>query len=1190
MLSAAPAEQVFEAETAILSGSMAVGSDVNANGGGYVSGQGYYSDPTDNYAEFLVNIDSAGKYGLNARASAVDVSSDSFFITVNGEPTNGHIWDVASGIGYSDDCVTSRATGGNPIVLDLTAGQHSIRFHVREEGARLDSVGIVSLGSPTLNVGQLVEAELGALVGSMSVRSEVTASGGLYVAGDGFASSPSNNYVEFRFDVPFAGDYTLDARVSAESASADSFFVTINDQPAAGHIWDVPEGQGYVQDQVSSRGNEDPLILPLTAGIHTVRFHLREQDTRLDTIQLQPVNRGVTFPPNQTIQAEAGTLSGNMSVRNDALASGGQYVAGDGYASAVQDDYVEFVFDVLAAGDYTIDTLVSSPNASSDSFFVTVNGVPTTGYIWDTPEGLGYVPDQVSNRGVGTVTLSLSPGLNAVRFHLREQDTRLDTVRLNQLGADFGVISMGQTAYTADEGDANVEIQVVRHNGTDGTVTIEYNTNAISATAGSDYTPTSGTLSFAPGQTVGVITVPLLDDANVEPIETFSVTLDNPGGGAELLVPRTSTVSIVDDESPLPDFTDFSSVADLSLNGSASQSNNLLQLTPLVNNQAGSAFFDTAVSIANDAHFRAQFSFDMTGGVAGADGLTFTLQADPAGAAALGGTGGGLGFDGIANAVAVEFDTWQNPGEVNNNHIAVIAGSTTNSLRLGSPSSNLNDGNRYWAWVEYNGTSDVLAVYFSPTATKPTEALLSTNVDLESVVGPNAFFGFTAGTGGANNAHRIYDWTMDQIAPPQFPPTGAGDNVVAIDVIDAGLNQPVAIDWLPNGTMLIAEKGGIVRTASLGTLNPSVFLDIRDIVNGVRDRGLLDIAVHPDFDNNPYVYLLFTYDPPEVSNFTGDSGPDGKNNRAGRLIRVTADVANNYETAVANSEIVLLGANSTWQNFNGLVNSTFNFDEPPAGENADGSYVQDFIPSDSESHTVGALAFGTDGNLFVSIGDGASYNRVDIRADRVQDLDSLSGKVLRIDPISGLGLSDNPHYNGDPAANRSKVYQRGLRNPFRMSVDSLTGQLFVGDVGWSTWEEINAAGPGANFGWPFYEGDAVQNGYANTTEGQAFFADPPPVNPPLYALNHAADGINAIVLGDVYRGGQYGAEYEGDVFFNDLGGGIVRHASLDASGTVIDVQTFTTGANVVVAMSQGPDGLLYYVDLDDGTIGRWEFI
>ena len=221
-------------------------------------------------------------------------------------------------------------------------------------------------------------------------------------------------------------------------------------------------------------------------------------------------------------------------------------------------------------------------------------------------------------------------------------------------------------------------------------------------------------------------------------------------------------------------------------------------------------------------------------------------------------------------------------------------------------------------------------------------------MDLEAAVGSGAIFGFTAATGGDNNDHRILSWQLDQQVPPQDPPTEQGDTVVAIDIVTQGIFLPTAVDWLPDGTMLIAEKGGIVRTASGGVVSATPFIDISDMVNGVRDRGLLDIAVHPDFENNPYVYLLFTYDPPEVFNNTGLAGPDGKGNRAGRLIRVTADAGNDYKTAVEGSEVVLLGTNSTWDNFNGFVNSTVDFDEPPAGINPDGTNIRDFIASDSE--------------------------------------------------------------------------------------------------------------------------------------------------------------------------------------------------------------------------------------------------
>lgn len=125
-------------------------------------------------------------------------------------------------------------------------------------------------------------------------------------------------------------------------------------------------------------------------------------------------------------------------------------------------------------------------------------------------------------------------------------------------------------------------------------------------------------------------------------------------------------------------------------------------------------------------------------------------------------------------------------------------------------------------------------------------------------------------------------------------------------------------------------------------------------------------------------------------------------------------------------------------------------------------------------------------------------------------------------------------------------------------------------------------------GWPYYEGRGVLNSYANTPEGQAWAAKNVAVTPPILQLNHQETGINAIVLGDILSSNYYGAKYQKNLFFNDLGQGIVRHMSFDSAGNIKEIDVFATGAERVVNIAEGPDGILYYCNVSKGTVGRWE--
>jgi glucose/arabinose dehydrogenase len=423
----------------------------------------------------------------------------------------------------------------------------------------------------------------------------------------------------------------------------------------------------------------------------------------------------------------------------------------------------------------------------------------------------------------------------------------------------------------------------------------------------------------------------------------------------------------------------------------------------------------------------------------------------------------------------------------------------------------------------------------------------------------------------------------DQPAPPS-------NGTFSAQPVVGGLFGPTAIDFDNNGRMFIAEQQGVVRIYQNGQLNPQPFLDLRQQVNNVQDRGMIGLAVHPNFPATPYVYVSYTYDPPETLSHTGLAGPDGSGNRVARISRFTADPATNYTTAIPGSEYVLVGKNSTWANISHPeLDSTDDTSIPPSGGNNGNG--QDILIADSRSHSVGNLAFGPDGMLYAANGDGASFGRVDPRAERVQSLDSLSGKILRIDPITGDGLPDNLWYNGDPTANRSKVYDYGLRNPFRFTFQPGTNKIFIGDVGWNTWEEINV-GPWIDYGWPFYEGgngtSLQTGGYNQLPEAQTFYTTMPNVAPPLWSRLHT-DGAVAIVAGDFYTGNLYPVSFKNAMFIDDLGDGQIRILRMNGDGTLNSVTPLGLNAGTVVEMSMGKDGYMYYVDLVGNKVGRIVF-
>ena len=380
-------------------------------------------------------------------------------------------------------------------------------------------------------------------------------------------------------------------------------------------------------------------------------------------------------------------------------------------------------------------------------------------------------------------------------------------------------------------------------------------------------------------------------------------------------------------------------------------------------------------------------------------------------------------------------------------------------------------------------------------------------------------------------------------------PSGFTQSIVANNFV-----SPTQVAFLPDGRMLVAEKSGAVRLIKNGAVQSTYFIDIRDRVNDYWDHGLLGIAVDPNFTMNNYVYLLYTFE---------DNPTNYNATKTARLTRVTA----NGDVASPFSEVVLLGKTT------GASCNNF-----PVGT--------DCLASDGVTHSIGTIRFATDGTIYLTVGDGANFNTVDQNAYRSQNLDLLAGKLLHIDN-NGRGLASNPFWNGDPTANRSKVWSYGLRNPFRVGLRPGSNTPYLGDVGWETWEEVNVGTAGANLGWPCYEGNAQQAGYAPGPVCQALYAQgASAVKFGIVVYNHNGGGA-ASIGATFYSGSLYPAQYQGAYFHADYARNNIDYTTVDANNNLVSGPTaFASGADGPVDIEMGPDGNLYYIAIVTGELRK----
>ncbi|HSK51251.1 MAG TPA: PQQ-dependent sugar dehydrogenase [Clostridia bacterium] len=312
------------------------------------------------------------------------------------------------------------------------------------------------------------------------------------------------------------------------------------------------------------------------------------------------------------------------------------------------------------------------------------------------------------------------------------------------------------------------------------------------------------------------------------------------------------------------------------------------------------------------------------------------------------------------------------------------------------------------------------------------------------------------------------------------PAGGAFDpNAVslALEPFVEGLEAPLAVTHAGDGSgrLFVVEQAGRIRVVRDGTLESDPFLDITERISAGGERGLLGLAFHPEYPEDPRLFVNYTNldGNTVVSSFTADED--------------AADPA---------SEAVILRIDQPYGNHNG-----------------------------------GAVAFGPDDFLYVSTGDGGSGGDPH---DNGQRLDTLLGKILRIDIDAVDGdrryavPDDNPFLNEGDAA--PEIWLTGLRNPWRMSFDRATGDLWLGDVGQNSREEIDVARAGRaglNFGWNRMEGFEC---FRNPDCDQAGFDLP--------VTDYGHDLGCSVVGGIVYRGVAQPALAGGYVFADYCSGNV----------------------------------------------------
>lgn len=360
-----------------------------------------------------------------------------------------------------------------------------------------------------------------------------------------------------------------------------------------------------------------------------------------------------------------------------------------------------------------------------------------------------------------------------------------------------------------------------------------------------------------------------------------------------------------------------------------------------------------------------------------------------------------------------------------------------------------------------------------------------------------------------SSLRRSFQPLVECLEDRLVPVVGLPTDFAEVAIVDSGLASPAALEVLPDGRVLVALQGGTIRVVQNDALLSDPLITLSN-VDSAGERGLLGITLDPNFATNNHIYVYYT------ANASATPTLPFSHNRLSRLT-VTGGTAVNEQVLW---ELPSIGT-AIW-------------------------------------HMGGAIHFGPDGKIYVSVGD----HQMPATA---QSMTSMFGKIHRLD-VSGPTATiptDNPFYATATGDNRS-IWALGLRNPFTSAFQPGTSRFYLNDVGEGTWEEVNDGAPARNFGWP-------------TTEGPFTPASFPAFTNPLFAYRHSGAAITgcAVSGGAFYNPAVavFPTTYAGKYFFQDFCSGWIK--TLDPATAM--VSDFATGLRFPVDMRVSDDGAIYYI-------------